>query len=404
MAGMPTRRARRTLTALAFLAFISLGLPDGVLGVAWPSIRATFNLPISHLGLLLATSVTGYVVSSFVSGEVVRRIGVGRLLLVSSALVTASLAGYALAPAWWVMLASGLLAGLGAGAIDAGINAWAAAEFPPRWVTWLHACYGVGATLGPLTMTTVLAAHLPWRWGYAAIGTVLAAMTVLFLLTLGQWKTSYSSESGRPQIESAGVLETLRRPRVWVSIAIFGLYTGIEVTAGTWAYSLFTEARNVPAPAAGVAVSTYWASLTAGRVLFGAAAGRLSRTVILRFGTCLAPPAAALVWLNVAPIASFAGLALLGFALAPIFPMLISATADRVGPAYAHQAVGFQVSAANLGAAAVPGLAGVLARLRTLEVIGPYLLATTLLLLVLHEMVLRPSRTAPTLAAATVEG
>jgi fucose permease len=402
---MTPRHARRTLTALAFLAFISLGLPDGVLGVAWPSIRETFRLPISHLGLLLATTVTGYVLSSFVSGEVVRRIGVGRLLLVSSALVTASLAGYALSPAWWVMLASGLLAGLGAGAIDAGINAWAAAEFPPRWVTWLHACYGIGATIGPLTMTTVLAAHVSWRWGYAAIGTVLAAMTVLFLVTLGQWQTTGSASSGAPQIPSAGMLETLRRPRVWVSIAIFGLYTGIEVTAGTWAYSLFTEARNVPKPAAGVAVSTYWASLTAGRIFFGAAAGRFSRTAILRFGTCLAPAAAALVWLNVAPIVSFTGLALLGFALAPIFPMLISATSDRVGPAYAHQAVGFQVSAANLGAAAVPGLAGVLARLRNLEVIGPYLLATTLLLLLLHEIVLRPrSEPAPALAAVPAEG
>jgi fucose permease len=254
-------------------------------------------------------------------------------------------------------------------------------------------------------MTTVLAAHLSWRWGYAAIGTVLAAMTVLFLVTLGQWDSASRLGSGGEQIKSAGILETLRRPRVWVSIAIFCLYTGIEVTAGTWAYSLFTEGRNVSKPAAGVAVSAYWASLTAGRVFFGAASGRLSRTAILRFGTCLAPAAAALVWLDVVPVVSFAGLALLGFALAPIFPMLISATSDRVGPAYAQQAVGFQVSAANLGAAAVPGLAGVLARVKGLEVIGPYLLATTLLLLVLHEWVLRPGRERPpALAAVPADG
>lgn len=130
---------RPLLIAIAFVAFVSLGLPDAILGVAWPSIRRTFDLSLSRLGDLIATSRVGYLLSSALSGSIVARTGVGRLLLGSSVLVTLSLALYATAPAWWVMVACGVLAGLGAGAIDAGINTSAAEKFPPRLVTWLHA-------------------------------------------------------------------------------------------------------------------------------------------------------------------------------------------------------------------------------------------------------------------------
>src|SRR5262245_42658285 len=141
------------LLGIAFVAFVSLGLPDGVLGVAWPSMRRSFDLPLSALGALLAAAMAGYLASSFGSGVVVARLGVGSLLAWSSATMVASSLAYAMAPAWSVVVAGGVLAGLGAGAIDAGINAYAAARFPPRLVNWLHACYGVGAMLGPLVMT-----------------------------------------------------------------------------------------------------------------------------------------------------------------------------------------------------------------------------------------------------------
>lgn len=164
------------LLAIALLAFVSLGLPDGVLGVAWPSIRRSFGRPPSQLGSLLASAMAGYLTSSFSSGALVARLGVGRLLLWSSILMVVNSFAYALAPAWSVMVAAGLLAGLGAGAIDAGINAFATARFSPRLVSWLHACYGVGAMLGPLLMTAVVTSGLGWRWGYAVIGYLLAVM------------------------------------------------------------------------------------------------------------------------------------------------------------------------------------------------------------------------------------
>jgi fucose permease len=388
-------RPRSALIAISFLAFVSLGLPDGILGVAWPSIRASFRLPLNQLGVLLAASMVGYLVSSFTSGPVVARVGVGRLLLVSSVLVVLSLGGYAAAPVWGVMLACGVLAGLGAGAIDAGINAYAAAHFAPRLVNWLHACYGVGATLGPLVMTAVLTAGLAWRWGYGLIGAIVAAMAVGFLVTLDWWEDREGAAHPATEVPAdmrsepaVAMTATLRRPRAWAGVALFFIYVGLEVTAGQWSYSLFTESRGVRPGVAGVWVGVYWGCLTLGRVIFGAAAGRFPAEWLLRSGMAGAPLAAGLVWWNAAGVTGFLGLALLGFSLAPIFPLMISLTPVRLGRAHAAHAIGFQVSAGYLGAAALPGLAGILARRLGLEVIGPFLFAAALALLAIHEVTL----------------
>ncbi len=371
------------LLGVAFLAFVSLGLPDGVLGVAWPSIRRTYGLPPGQLGALLTSSMIGYLVSSFSSGAVVTRLGVGRVLLWSSALMVANSLAYALAPAWSVMVAAGVLAGLGAGAIDAGINAFAAARFSPRLLSWLHASYGVGAMLGPVLMTAVITADLGWRWGYAIIAFALAAMTVSFLLTLHLWQMD-PAVAGASEA-SASLSATLACPRVWLNAAIFFVYTGLEVSAGQWSYTFFTEARGVAPAVTGAWVAAYWAGLTAGRIVSGALASRVSAGAMLRLATGAATVGALLIWRDPGMSAGFLGLVVLGFALAPIFPTLIAETPRRVGRTHATSAVGFQVSAAYLGAAAIPGGIGLLAGRTSLAVIGPCLVATATLLLLLRE-------------------
>ena len=387
------RSRHRLLVALAFVAFVSLGLPDGVLGVAWPSIRATFDRPLGHLGQLLAAGITGYIVSSFLGGQVVRAIGVGRLLLASSVVVAAALAGYSLAPAWWIVLGCAALGGLGAGAVDAGINTFAAARFSPRVVNWLHACWGIGATTGPLLVTAILTRGGNWRTGYAVIGAAMAALSLVFLFTLRLWTiggASAGAAAGSPATASMG--EALRRPVVWVQFVLFFVYCGIESTAGQLLYSLFTESRGVAPAAAGVAVGGYWGALTAGRVVFGQLAASLGRVAILRIGMTLAPLAALLIWWNPADAVSFAGAALLGFGLAPIFPTLISSTPGRVGEYFAPQAVGFQVAAANVGIATLPGAVGFVAGRAGLEVVGPYLFFSPLVLFALNEAAERMTR------------
>ena len=158
-----SRGPQRFVVPLAFLAFVSLGLPDGVLGVAWPSLRRSFDRPIDQLGLILLSMTAGYLASSFSAGAVLERLGVGRLLVTSGLLVAASAATWAATPWWPLILAGGFVSGLGAGAIDAAVNAFAAARFTPRVITWLHACWGLGAMIGPLVMTAVIASGHGWR-------------------------------------------------------------------------------------------------------------------------------------------------------------------------------------------------------------------------------------------------
>lgn len=378
--------ARRFLIPVAFLAFISLGLPDGVLGIAWPSMRRTFTLDVGQLGIVLSMGVAGSLISSFFAGHLVRRMGVGNLLLVSNLLVVGGLLGYAAAPAWAFVILCGFVVGLGSGAIDSGINAFAADRFAPRIVTWLHASYGIGATLGPLTMTLVISSGGLWQRGYFILALALMSMSILFLSTRQLWTLAAHADASAEG--AAGVAETLRRPAVWINIVLFFIYTGTEVAAGQWLYSLLTESRGISRGVAGAAVSTYWGVFTLGRVVFGFAAGRLSRRTIIRIGMLGAPGAAVLIWMAHSPPLAFLGAALLGFFLAPIYPMLISATPERLGRRHAAHAVGFQVCAATVGVAAIPSLAGLLAGRMSLEIIGPFLLACTVAVLWTHELAL----------------
>lgn len=383
------------LIALAFIAFISLGLPDGVLGVAWPSVRATHELPVSWLGALLPCGTAAYLIVSSLSGAIERRIGVGWLLAVSTATAGAGLGLFATAPEWWWLLIAVFLGGLGGGGIDAGLNAFAAERFSTRVMSWLHACYGIGATLGPLLMTWILVRDLSWRWGYGVLALAMGLLALLFLGTIKLWRvpaTGHPAEAGVPR---ATMRATLRLPLAWVQIGVFWTYCGVEVGAGQLAYTVMTEGRGVHPEVAGPVVGGYWAALTAGRIVFGQIAARWSRDAILRVGTLAAPVGIACFSINAADWISFAGLWILGFALAPIFPMMVSATPDRLGRAHGPNAVGFQMSAASLGVAILPGLGAVLMRWLGNEVLGLYLLMLAVAVLILHETAIRMASPAP---------
>jgi fucose permease len=375
-------RPGRSLQLIALFAFLSLGLPDGVLGVAWPSLRRTFALPMSQLGVLLWAAALGYLGSSVASGALVARLGLGRVLVASSAAAAASALGYALAPHWSFAVMSAVLAGLGAGAIDAGVNAFAAARLSPQWTTWLHASYGVGAALGPLVTGAILAASSSWRAAYGAIGIALTLMTIGFARTASRWTV----DTGPARRGRAGpaVTDALRRPAIWRSVSLFFVYAGLEVGAGQWAYSWLVEGRQV-APAAGAAwLALYWGSLTAGRVALGALTTWVGTATLLRGSLAAVPLGVIVLWTGAGPTAGAAGLPLLGLALAPIFPLLIATTPDRVGPVDTTHAIGFQVAAFYLGSAALPGVAGYLAGHLGLDVLGPFLLGTWMALGVLY--------------------
>ena len=186
-------RSSLLLIALAYVGFISLGLPDGLLGVAWPSIRETFRLPVDALGSLLVMFTVGYLVSSFISGHLLSLMSIGTLLALSCLAAAVSLIGYALAPAWLVMVMLAVFAGVGGGAIDAGLNTFAATQFSARMVNWLHACYGIGAASGPLIMTGLLSAGSPCQRGYALVGAWQLGLAVCFVLTRKSWRVTHTS-------------------------------------------------------------------------------------------------------------------------------------------------------------------------------------------------------------------
>ena len=229
------RYPRLGLILLTFIAFIALGMPDGLLGVAWPSIRLDFSIPLDSLGQLLMMSTAGYLTSTFFSGKVIARIGVGRVLAWSCTMTGLALISYTLVPQWWMMVLLGIFAGLGAGAIDAGLNTYVAAHFGEGMMQWLHASYGIGITLGPLIMTAALTSFNAWQPGYVTVGGVQLALAVCFFLTLPLWMQNRRSETGQPRVITdykTALGETLRQPRVWLSTLLFYLYVGFRSVPG----------------------------------------------------------------------------------------------------------------------------------------------------------------------------
>jgi fucose permease len=381
---------RALLALLAFLAFVSLGLPDGLLGVAWPSIRGDLGLPLDALGLLVAFQTAGYLASSFLSGRILQLLPIGSVLTLSTAAAATALLGFAVTPFWPAMLGLGLVAGLAGGAIDAGLNAYGAAHFSARTLNWLHAFFGLGTTIGPLVVTAVLGAGHVWRWAYVAVGSAQLLLALAFYATQGRWLEAGGQGSGRVlSVQAARSRDTLARPIVWLGMLTFFFYTGVEIVAAQWSYSLLTLGRGVSATAAGLMVSFYWGSLMAGRVLFGLVADRMPLAPTLRLCIMASIVGALLFWLEPTRLLSFAGLMARGFFLAPIFASLISLTPARVGPAHAASAIGFQIAAAALGGAALTALVGVAARSGGLEIIGAAIAIFAVLLLVLFEASMR---------------
>ena len=383
---------RGVLVGLMFLGFISLGLPDGLLGVAWPSIAASRGVGLDALGTLLAAGSVGFLSVSVLSGRLLARLGVGVLLALSCAATAISLLGFALAPSWWLLLPCALLLGAGGGAIDAGLNTYAAATSSPRVLTWLHGFYGVGATAGPALMTGLLSSERPWQLGYALVGAGQLALAACFLLTRRRWAAdSNTTIAMHGDDGSAGLRATLRLPSVWLGIAVFALYAGFEVTVGQWSYTLFTVGRGIDPAVAGGWISLYWFGLTAGRFVAGFIADSVRPTLLLWCGAIGAVVGALLVGLVPTDWASVVGLLLTGFALAPIFPALIATTADRVGRSYAANTIGLQVAAANLGIAIIPWIVG-----RGVASVGPASIAPAIVIVAFAYLALFAASTRAT--------
>ena len=375
------------LLALAFIGFISLGLPDAVIGVAWPSVRDTFQLRQGAVGLILVVSGAGYLLSSFFAGRLMHAFSIGLVLAASTGLVATAMYGFGFSTSWAAFVFFALVHGLGSGAIDSGLNGYAAHHMSARQLIWLHACYCFGAVIGPVVMSTVLASGRHYSAGYSAVGGTMLAMSVMFMITHRSW--GETSPVARKKRLPVGAGSALRHSTVWLQMAVFFLYTGLEVTFSQWTFTVLTESRHVSPDTAGIAVGVYWGSIGAGRVVSGLIADRVGIDRLLRYCLFGAASGALLFAIRLPVEAAFLGLSLAGFGLAPVFPCLMSRTPQRLGKELSAHAIGFQVGAAMIGAAAVPGMLGIMAGMGGLESVPVGTVVLFGILSVLHESLVR---------------
>ncbi|HBL54367.1 MAG TPA: MFS transporter [Deltaproteobacteria bacterium] len=369
------------LLVISFFAFVSLGLPDGLLGVAWPGIRHDFELPVDALGIILVCGTGGYMLSSFLSGMLMRHLGIGKLLSLSCAATASTLFVYAITQHWWIFVMFTVIGGLGAGAIDTGINTYVAKYHSNRMMQWLHASFGVGITSGPVIMTLGISMTSRWQSGYAVVSIAMGILAAIFFVTKGMWEGITVNGNEEHHAESdASLIDTLKSIPVQLSMLIFFLYTGMELGLGLWAYSLLTESRGVAPEVAGIVTGSYWAMFTLGRILAGWYAKKVDDRKLIYLSVSFAFLGTALLLTNFGQLTSILGITVAGFSIAPIFPGLVSSTASRVG--FRHQAntIGMQMAAASFGIMVVPSLAGVLAKIYGLEVIPLYMLTVLILM------------------------
>ncbi|NVK73577.1 MAG: MFS transporter [Oceanospirillaceae bacterium] len=387
-------RTSGILLFIAYLGFISLGLPDAAHGINWPFVRTEFDVPTGWLGLVIAAGGIGYLMSSFSVGYLMARLGVGWLLVVSSLLVSFGLFGFYFSTSFIVFVLFSIVIGMGSGAIDAGLNTYAAEHFSTRHMNWLHAAFGVGATSGPIIVTTVLVSFSQnWRLGYGVLASILFVMALVFVFSRNLWESDKhapkKAEKQADDLPAITQLQALKHPVIRFQIVFFFLYTGVEVGVGQWAFTVMTESRGIALATAGTWVAIYWGALAFGRAVFGFLVERFSVDQLLRL--CLAGVVlgALSFSLNIATYMSYLGLALMGFCAAPIFPCMISQTVTRVGKKYSVHAIGFQMSAAVFGAMTLPFFSGLIGEQFGLTFLAVSFLFYAVLLFSLFHIILR---------------
>ena len=358
------RFAPRTLMVIGFIGFVTLGLADGALGPSWPTVRSEMGQSVSGLGTLTAFLTFGYIAGSLIAPRLTNRFGLGLSVAGALAVQAAALLSFANATTWGAMVVAWFVSGTGGGWQDTSLNAYFAKNHSPRAMNLLHGFFGVGATLAPLVMVALLP---NWRWAFGLFALWATTLAGITLFTRPSW----------PSMPT-----TLNVPGRSADLPVLGaffVYTGMEVTAGQWAFTLLFEERGLSESRAGWWVGLFWGGLTLGRLvrgLFGSGL-RISRSIDRSILTIWA--GAALIWADLGGW-GVTGLPILGLGMAAVFPGLVSLTPERVGGDQTETALGYQLAVAGLGAAFLPWLTGVLAERFSVEVLGPVLLSGSVLL------------------------
>ena len=378
------------LLAVIYLSFISLGLPDSLLGAAWPSMYAPLGVPISFAGVLSMIIALGTVVSSLLGDRLTRRWGTGRVTAASVALTALALFGFSVSRSFPLLCLWAVPYGLGAGSVDAALNNYVAVHYASRHMSWLHCMWGIGASVGPYIMGRALAGSAGWSGGYRIIALLQAGLAVLLLLSLPLWKRS----PGEDREAGGSVLslgQAISLPGVQEVMLSFFCYSVLEQTAGLWAASYLTLCRGLPPERAAGLASLFFIGITAGRAMSGFLTMRLRDIQLIRLGEGLLAAGVGVLLLPLGRWAALGGLLLMGLGCAPIYPCLIHATPARFGEERSQAVIGVQMASAYIGTCLMPPLFGLIANHISIALLPVYLLLALALMAASQERAERRS-------------
>lgn len=376
------------LLVLIYLAFISLGLPDSILGTALPTLLGEFGLPLGAGSLLSLVIMGGTIVSSFFSVHIIKRVGTGMAVLVSCLMTGGALLGFSLAPSFHWLILLGVPLGLGGGTVDAALNNFVALHYEARHMNWLHSFWGVGATMGPVIMSVSLRSSAVWRQGYSSISLVQLCLGGVLVLSLPLWGRSPKREAPAPSAEASGGEKPPSPFRIRgaaYAFFIMMLYCAAEAGMGLWGSSYLSGTRGFSPDHAALITAFYFGGITAGRFLSGALTFRFSNRQLMRLGLLVVMAGLGGLLFSTSPAAVTAAAVLTGVGLAPIFPSMLHETPRRFGAANSQALMGYQMGFAYMGSTFLsPGI-GMVLQLAGLAYLPAILLAAMAALALLSE-------------------
>lgn len=375
------------LLALIYVSFISLGLPDSLLGSAWPQMQESLGVSLSLGGVISFLITASTILSSLMSHQVIQRFGTGAVTMCSVALTALALFGFSLSNSFLALCLWAIPYGLGAGSVDAALNNFVALHCKAKHMSWLHCFWGIGATGGPYIMGLCLSRGMGWQAGYRTISFLQMALTLILLLSLPLWKKQELPLSGgetvRPQTPKWGKL--LKRPGVKAALTAFFFYSALELTTGLWGSSYMVAVRGISAETAAKWISLFYLGITAGRFFSGFLTLRFSDDAMVRLGEGTAIVGILLMLLPLHNLFLCLGLILTGLGCAPIYPSLLHATPQRFGKSLSQSLMGTQMAISYLGSTTMPPVSGFLSEKISMGLYPVLLLVFALMLTILTE-------------------
>ena len=372
------------LLAIIYLSFISLGLPDTLLGAAWPMMHPQFGVPVSYAGGISLIIALGTVVSSLLSDRMTRALGPGKVTGLSIAMTAAALLGFSLSGEYWMLCLWAIPYGLGAGSVDASLNNYVAIHYASRHMSWLHCMWGLGASLGPYIMGAALSGGMNWNTGYRIIALLQMVLTALVLLSLPLWKKT-GAESSPEAAKPLTMGQIFSIPGAKEVMAGFFCYCALEQTAILWGSSYFVLRDGLDADTAASLASVFFVGLTSGRFLSGFVTYKVNDTNMIRLGQGIITLGIAVMLLPLGVHASAAGLALVGLGCAPIYPCIIHSTPEHFGEENSQALIGVQMASAYVGICVMPPLFGLLAECVSAGLLPVYLAAINVVMIFMCE-------------------